>query len=64
MIEDNKTGKRYTIEEAHKAGISVWKVAWGMSDDYVMVVTKAEMIENSLVTIGSNADAIVSHNSV
>ena len=64
MIEDNKTWERYTWEEARDKDIDLWSVIFGVSESHTMVVTKAEMIENSLVTIGSNEEAIVSHNSV
>lgn len=64
MVEDNDTGERMTIEEAREAGISIWSLLWFGSDQYTLVTTKAEMIENSMVTIGSNEDALVSHNSI
>jgi len=64
MIEDNKTGKRMTREEAHEEWVDLWGVMFWYNEEYTLVVTKAEMIENSLVTIGSNAEAIVTHNSV
>jgi len=65
-IEDNKTGKRMTREEAAEKldREELRNVMIGNSDKYTLVVTKAEMIENSMVTIGSNEGALVSHNSV
>jgi len=59
--EDNKTWKRYTEEEAIE---KFWfdKVFDALFDrkdaELTYVVTKAELVENSLVTIGSNAWAI------
>jgi len=64
MIEDNKTGERMTREEAMSEKVDLWGVVFGNSTTHTLVVTKAEMIENSLVTIGSNESAIVSHNSI
>lgn len=57
MVEDNKTGERMTPREADEAGVNLWAVYFGDSDDYTMVITKSQLIENSQVTIGSNEDA-------
>jgi len=64
MIEDNKTGERMTFADAWENGVNVWEVLRWISDTHTLVVTKAEMVENSLVTIWSNEWAIVWHNSV
>lgn len=66
MIEDNKTGERMTWEDAEGllSRNELRRIMVGRSENYTLVVTKAEMIENSLVTIGSNEGAIVAHNSV
>jgi hypothetical protein len=64
MIEDNRTGKRYTREEAREAGIDLWSVLIGASEDYTMVVTKAELIEVSMVAVGSNAGAFTAADSL
>lgn len=64
MIEDNRTGKRYTREEAREAGIDLWSVLFGDSEDYTMVVTKAELIEVSMVTVGSNPGAFTAADSL
>jgi len=64
MVEDNKTGKRMTREEAMEEWVDVRWVLFWYDENYTLVVTKANMIENSMVTIWSNEKAIVSHNSV
>lgn len=57
MFELNETGKRYTQEEAIQ---KFWREAvvnclWGLWDTTLTyIITKAELIENSLVTIWSN----------
>lgn len=56
-IEDNKTGKVMSRAEAKEKGISLWDVLWGESVDYTLIITSAELIENSQVTIGSNEGA-------
>jgi len=61
MFEDNETWKRYTREEAEdKFGWeNIIKCLWGMRDSILTyVVTQAELVENSLVTIWSNFWAI------
>jgi len=65
-IEDNKTGKVYSIEDAMEKfwWENVWAAfMWG-SDLYTYIVTKAQAIENSLVTIGSNEKAIALPNAI
>jgi len=65
-IEDNKTGKVYSIEDAMEKfwWENVWSAfMWG-SDLYTYIVTKAQAIENSLVTIGSNEKAIALPNAI
>lgn len=65
-IEDNKTGKVYSIEDAMEKfwWENVWSsFMWG-SDLYTYIVTKAQAIENSLVTIGSNEKAIALPNAI
>jgi hypothetical protein len=65
-IEENDSGDRYKIEDAiEKFGWdNIWRALCGMSDLYTYVVTKAEAIENSLVTIGSNEKAIAMPNAI
>lgn len=60
-FEENKNWKRYTEEEAIEKFWfeEVWKSLWGAKDAILTyIVTKAELVENSLVTIWSNAWAI------
>lgn len=65
-IEDVSTGKVYSIEDAmEKFGRENVRAAfWGDSEQYIYVVTKAQAIENSLVTIGSNEKAIALPNAI
>lgn len=58
--EHNETGKRYTYDEAEEefGWMNVLKALWGMKDAILTyVVTKAELVENSMVTIWSNYGA-------
>ena len=66
MFEDNDTGERYTEAEAEEkfGGWNVLLAYWGENKNLTLVVTKAEMIENSLVTIGSNENAIAMQNAI
>jgi len=66
MFEDNDTGERYTEEEAEEkfGWENVWEACMGMGEVLTLIVTKAEMIENSLVTIGSNQNAIAMQNGI
>lgn len=57
MVEDAKTGEFMTPSEAIEADVDLWGVICGTNDNYIMVVTKSELVENSQVTIGSNEDA-------
>lgn len=67
MFEDNQTGERYTREDAEqKYG---WEnvflaLLWWANDFITLVITKAKMIENSMVTIGSNEKALAMQNSI
>lgn len=66
MFEENETGVMYTEDDAEdKFGWeNVWRAMWGDSDVLTLVVTAAEMIENSLVTIGSNENAVAMQNGI
>lgn len=66
MIEDNDTGKRYTRAEAEEkfGWENVLDVLWGCSNTLTLVITKAKLLENSLVTIGSNEKAVALQNSI
>lgn len=67
MFEDNKSGERMTKDEAEEkyGWENVWKaLAWWGSDFITLVITKAKLIENSLVTIGSNEKAMAMQNSL
>lgn len=65
MFED-KTGKRYTEDEAKEAFSTedVFYAFYGMNDKLTLVITKAKMLENSIVTIGSNEKAVAQKNSL
>ena len=59
-FEDNETGRLYTRDDAEEKfwWENVWKcLVWSTDAILTYVVTKAELVENSLVTIGSNAKA-------
>ncbi len=65
-FEDNATGE--LLEEADAEEKFGWENIWyafmGISEFLTLVVTKAEMVENSLVTIGSNEQAIAVQNGI
>lgn len=65
-FEENDTGKMYTEDEAEEkfGWENVWNALWGSSDVLTLVVTAAQMIENSLVTIGSNENALAMQNAI
>lgn len=67
MFEDAETGEMLSeVDAEEKYGWeNVWKalVGWG-SDFITLVITKAKMVENSLVTIGSNEKALAVSNSL
>lgn len=65
-FEENETGDLYTEEEAEdKFGSwNVFLAYIGQNENLTLVVTKAEMLENSLVTIGSNEQAIAMQNAM
>ena len=66
MIEDNDTGKRYTRAEAEEkfGWENVLDALWGCSNTLTLVITKAKLLENSLVTIGSNEKAVALQNGI
>lgn len=51
VFENKETGERISKEEYYKLPYSEWK-------NYDFVVTKSEGVENSVVAIGSNPDAL------
>lgn len=57
LITSEEAAEKYWYDEA-------WYAYFGMSDKLIYVVTKASMIENSVVTIGSNEKAILSHDTI
>ena len=57
LLEAQEAADKYGYDE-------VWYAYFGMSDKLIYVVTKASMIENSVVTIGSNEKAILSHDTI
>lgn len=59
LIEDNKTGERLSPQEARARGWDIWD-----EDNYTRVVTKWELVESSVVTIGSNPKALTAQNSL
>lgn len=67
MFEDNSTGERMNREDAEaKYG---WEnvflaLVWWANDFITLVITKAKMVENSMVTIGSNEKALAMKNSI
>ncbi len=61
MFEHNETGKRYSRKEAEEEfGFeNIWRcLCWFKDSILTYIVTKAELVENSLVTIWSNYWAI------
>ena len=67
MFEENDTGERITEEQAvEKYGDwNVFKALVGWSTEFItLVITKAKLMENSMVTIGSNEKAIAFQNSI
>lgn len=67
MFEDVKDkGNLLSAQDAaEKYGYDeVWDAVFGMSDTLIYTVTKALMIENSVVTIGSNEKAILAHDTI
>lgn len=66
MFEEADTGAMYTEQDAEEkfGWENVMRAYFGSSDVLTLVVTKAEMIENSLVTIGSNENAIAMQNAI
>lgn len=66
MFEVNATGDRITSEDAEDQ-FGFWEMLsayYGASDKLTLVVTKAELLENSLVTIGSNHNAFAMQNAL
>jgi hypothetical protein len=61
-FEDNKTGERFSVEELEKKGINLWDVY--MSDEWSLVITGAEALEISQVTLPSNPDALTLRDSL
>jgi len=59
VLEDNKTGQRLSPQEARAKGWDIWD-----EENYTRVVTKWELVESSVVTIGSNPKALTSQNSL
>lgn len=59
VLEDNKTGERLSPQEARARGWDIWDDA-----AFTRVVTKWELVESSVVTIGSNPKALTSQNSL
>lgn len=57
LLDANQAADKYGFDE-------VWYAYFGMSDKLIYVVTKASMIENSVVTIWSNEKAILSHDTI
>lgn len=66
MFEDNENGNRYSREDAEEkfGWENVIDALWGDSNILTLVITKAKLLENSLVTIGSNAKAVALQNSI
>lgn len=66
MFEDNATGERLSETDAEEkfGWENIWLSFMGISEFLTLVVTKAEMVENSLVTIGSNEQAIAVQNGI
>lgn len=67
MFEDAETGEMLSETDAEEkyGWENVWKaLVWWGSDFITLVITKAMMVENSLVTIGSNEKALAVANSI
>lgn len=66
MFEDNENGNRYSREDAEEkfGWENVLDALWGSSKILTLVITKAKLLENSLVTIGSNAKAVALQNGI
>lgn len=66
MFEDNENGNRYSREDAEEkfGWENVMNAFFGASSVLTLVITKAKLLENSLVTIGSNAKAVALQNSI
>lgn len=66
MFEDNENGNRYSREDAEEkfGWENVIDALWGDSNILTLVITKAKLLENSLVTIGSNAKAVALQNGI
>lgn len=67
MFEENDTGDRLSEDEAVEKywDWNVFKALVGWSTEFItLVITKAKLMENSMVTIGSNEKAIASQNSI
>ena len=67
MFEENDTGNRLTRAEAEEkyGWENVFYALYGWANDFItLIITKAQMIENSMVTIGSNEKALAVQNSI
>lgn len=67
MFEDAETGEMLSETDAEEKywWENVWKaLVWWGSDFLTLVITKAKMVENSLVTIWSNEKALAVANSI
>jgi hypothetical protein len=67
MFEDNDSGEMLSETDAEEkyGWENVWKALAGWGSDFItLVITKAKMVENSLVTIGSNEKALAVSNSL
>jgi phage head maturation protease len=62
MFEDQE-GKRYNEQELIDDGVDLFDLYFGYTD-FIPVVTKAELLEISLVTLPSNPDALTMQNSL
>ena len=60
-IEDNKTWERLPVSDALEKW-NCWSALWWDDQNYTYVVIKCEMLENSMVTLPSNSDALVTMN--
>ncbi len=61
MFEDQEDDYKMITQEEAEEKYDFWEVLyalWGMSDKLILVVTKSEMLEHSMVTIWSNWEAI------
>lgn len=67
MFEENDTGNKLTKAEAEEkyGWENVLYALYGLANDFItLIITKAQMIENSMVTIGSNEKALAVQNSI